>query len=57
MNMNHGDIIYFNGRYYEINNVVNNEQLLGGQPEKSFSVIVNTNYTRLSNIDLVQRQS
>lgn len=51
-----GDIIHFNDRYHEIDEVVQ-EQFLGGQPIKSFSIIVNTHYTSLSKIDLVQRQS
>lgn len=50
-----GDIIEFNNRYHEIDNVVQ-EQYLGGQPEKSFSIIVNTHYARLSKLSLVNRQ-
>ena len=50
-----GDIIEFNQRYHEIDNVVQ-EQFLGGQPEKSFSIIVNTHYSRLSKLSLVKRQ-
>ena len=51
-----GDIIHFNDRYHEIDEVVQ-EQFLGGQPIKSLSIIVNTHYTSLSKIDLVERQS
>ena len=51
-----GDVILFNDRYHEIDDVVQ-EQLLGGQPDKSFSIIVNTHYTRLSKVDMVIRQS
>lgn len=51
-----GDIIEFNARYHEINNVVQ-EQFLGGIPEKSFSIICNTQYSRLSKLNLVERQS
>lgn len=51
-----GDLIFFNDRYHEIDDVVQ-EQFLGGQPDKSFSIIVNTHYTDLSNVDLVERQS
>lgn len=51
-----GDIVHFNDRYHEIDDVVQ-EQFLGGQPIKSLSIIVNTHYTSLSKIDMVQRQS
>lgn len=51
-----GDIVHFNDRYHEIDDVVQ-EQFLGGVPSKSFSIIVNTHYTSLSKIDLVERKS
>ena len=51
-----GDLVLFNERYHEIDNVVQ-EQFLGGVDDKSFSIVVNTHYARLSKIDLVQRQS
>ena len=51
-----GDLVLFNERYHEMDDIVQ-EQFLGGQPDKSFSVIVNTHYTRLSKVDLVERQS
>jgi len=51
-----GDIVAFNERYHEIDNVVQ-EQFLGGIPEKSFSIIVNTHYARLSKLNVVERQS
>jgi len=50
-----GDIVEFNKRYHEIDNVVQ-EQFLGGQPDKSLSIIVNTHYSRLSKLSLVNRQ-
>jgi hypothetical protein len=50
-----GDLVLYNERYYEIDNVVQ-EQFLGGHPDKSWSIIVNTHYTRLSKINLVERQ-
>ncbi len=50
-----GDIISFNQRYHEIDNVVQ-EQFLGGQAEKSWSIICNTHYSRLSKLSLVKRQ-
>jgi hypothetical protein len=49
-----GDIIEFNARYHEIDNVVQ-EQFLGGIPEKSFYIIVNTHYSRLSKLNIVTR--
>lgn len=51
-----GDLVLFNERYHEIDNVVQ-EQFLGGVEDKSFSIIVNTHYTRLSAVDVVIRQS
>lgn len=51
-----GDLILFNARYHEVDNVVQ-EQFLGGVDDKSHSIIVNTHYTALSKIDLVQRQT
>jgi hypothetical protein len=50
-----GDLILFNERYHEIDNVVQ-EQLIGGQSDKSWSIICNTHYTRFSKINLVDRQ-
>ena len=50
-----GDIVRFNERHHEIDNVVQ-EQFLGGVAEKSFSIIVNTHYARLSKLNLVERQ-
>lgn len=50
-----GDIVEFNKRYYEIDNVVQ-EQFLGGISDKSHSIIVNTHYARLSKLNLVERQ-
>lgn len=50
-----GDLISFNERYYEVDNVMQ-EQFMGGIPDKSLSIIVRTHYTRLSRIGLVERQ-
>ena len=49
-----GDMIFWNDRYYEIDNVVQ-EQLLGGQSEKSHSIICNTHYTKITSLNIVQR--
>lgn len=51
-----GDLVLFNERYHEIDEVVQ-EQFMGGVPDKSLSIIVNTHYTRLSKADVVVRQS
>jgi len=50
-----GDLVLFNERYHEIDNVVQ-EQFDGGQPEKSRSIICNTHYSRFSKINLIDRQ-
>jgi hypothetical protein len=51
-----GDIIKFNQRFHEIDNVVQ-EQFLGGVEDKSHSIIVNTHYSRLSKLNFVERQT
>lgn len=51
-----GDLVLFNERYHEMDDIAQ-EQFLGGQDDKSFSIIVNTHYTRLSKVDVVQRQT
>ena len=51
-----GDLVLFNERYHEIDDIVQ-EQFLGGQSDKSLSIIVNTHYTRLSRLDIVSRMS
>lgn len=51
-----GDIVLFNERYHEIDNVVQ-EQFLGDIEDKSFSIICHTHYARLSKLSVVQRQS
>lgn len=50
-----GDLILFNDRYHEVDNVVQ-EQFLGGQANKSHSIICNSHYSKLSKINLVNRQ-
>jgi hypothetical protein len=50
-----GDIVQFNNCYHEIDNVVQ-QQFLGGVSDKSLSIIVNTHYSRLSKLSLVERQ-
>ena len=50
-----GDIIRFNEQYFECDNVVQ-MQFLGGQEDKSHSIIVNTHYSRLTKLSFVERQ-
>ena len=50
-----GDIILFNDRYHECSNIVQ-EQFLGGQDTKSHSFICNTHYSRLSKLNIIERQ-
>jgi hypothetical protein len=49
-----GDMIAWNDRYYEVDNVVQ-EQLLGGQAEKSHSIICNGHYTKITSLNIMQR--
>jgi hypothetical protein len=49
-----GDIIVFNDKFHEVDNVVR-EQLLGGQPGKSHSFILNTHYSRISKLNIISR--
>lgn len=49
-----GDMVFWNDRYYEVDNVVQ-EQLLGGQAEKSHSIICNTHYTKITSLNIIQR--
>ena len=49
-----GDVVSWNDRYYEIDNVIQ-EQLLGGQAEKSHSIICNTHYTKYTSLNIMER--
>jgi len=49
-----GDVVFFNDRYYEINNVIS-EQLLGGQSDKNHSIICNTHYTKYTSLNILER--
>jgi hypothetical protein len=51
-----GDIVLYNERFYEVDNVIQ-EQFLGGHPDKSWSFICNTHYSRLSKLNVVERQT
>ena len=50
-----GDMIRFNERFHEVDNVIQ-EQFLGGVEDKSHSIICNTHYSRLSKLNFVERQ-
>jgi len=50
-----GDIIKFNQRFHEVDNVVQ-EQFLGGIEDKSHSIICNSHYSRISKLNFVERQ-
>lgn len=50
-----GDIIVFNERYHEIDNI-EQEQFLGGIDDKSLSIICDTHYSRLSKLSIFERQ-
>ena len=49
-----GDYIQWNDKYFEVNNVIQ-EQLLGGPADKSHSIICNTNYTDITNLNITPR--
>lgn len=50
-----GDIIVFNERYHEIDNVIQ-EMFLGGVDSKSHAIICDTHYSRLSKLSIFNRQ-
>lgn len=49
-----GDLVFWNDRYYEVDNVIQ-EQLLGGITEKNHSILCNAHYTKLTSLNIVQR--
>jgi hypothetical protein len=51
-----GDLIAYNERFYEVNDI-SQEQMLGQQPDKSWSINCKTHYTRLSKLNVVPRQN
>jgi hypothetical protein len=50
-----GDVILWDYSYYEITNVIQ-EQHLGGIADKSWSIIVDTHLSRLSRLNIEERQ-
>ena len=49
-----GDIVAWENAYFEIENVVEN-QFLGGQPEKNYSLLCNAHMTRKSKLNVLPR--
>jgi hypothetical protein len=49
-----GDIVLWENAYFEISNIVEN-QYLGGQPEKNYSLISNAHMSRISKLNIVER--
>lgn len=49
-----GDIVFWENSYFEIDQVAEN-QFLGGQPEKNYSLLCNAHYTRKSKLNITQR--
>lgn len=51
-----GDIIAWNDRYYEVDNIVQ-ENLIGGQPDKSHAIICNAHYTKITSLNVLERNN
>ena len=49
-----GDIVEWENAYFEISNVVEN-QFLGGQPEKNYSLLCNAHMSKQSRLNLTER--
>ena len=49
-----GDIVFWENTFFEISNIVEN-QFLGGQPEKNYSLLCNAHMTRKSKLNIVPR--
>ena len=50
-----GDIVFWENSYFEIDQVAEN-QFLGGQPEKNYSLLCNAHLSRLSKLNIVERE-
>jgi hypothetical protein len=50
-----GDIIFHNKAYFEVDNVVDRDQLIGGQDFNDYSVIVSTFMTNRSGLQIEER--
>jgi hypothetical protein len=51
-----GDIVLWENAYFEISNIVEN-QYLGGQPEKNYSLLGNAHMSRISKLNIVERDT
>tara|TARA_B100001093_G_C26843123_1_gene1021539 strand:- start:1685 stop:2152 length:468 start_codon:yes stop_codon:yes gene_type:complete len=49
-----GDIVMWENTFFEISNIVEN-QFLGGQPEKNYSLLCNAHMTRKSKLNITPR--
>lgn len=49
-----GDIVMWENTFFEISNIVEN-QFLGGQPEKNYSLLCNAHMARKSKLNIVPR--
>ena len=49
-----GDIVEWENAFFEISNVVEN-QFLGGQPEKNYSLLCNAHMSRKSKLNISER--
>jgi hypothetical protein len=51
-----GDIVLWENAYFEVSNIVEN-QFLGGQPEKNYSLLCNAHMSRISKLNIVERDT
>ena len=49
-----GDVVLWENAFFEISNIVEN-QFLGGQPEKNYSLLCNAHMTRKSKLNILPR--
>lgn len=49
-----GDIVFWESNFFEISNIAEN-QFLGGQPEKNYSLICNAHLSRKSKLNITPR--
>ena len=50
-----GDIIEWNYAYFEVD-VINENKLIGGNVDQNFDVVAETHMTRLSKLNIIERQ-
>ena len=51
-----GDVVLWENAFFEISNIVEN-QFLGGQPEKNYSLLCNAHMTRKSKLNILPRET